>query len=84
MASFQDRVIGALKLQPNTFEKSRTTRPRRDKRRSVIAAAISGGGRFDLVGTLRFGSAITGSSSASCSLVGWGVGSWVLLMVGTR
>ncbi|HKW03615.1 MAG TPA: YIP1 family protein [Vicinamibacterales bacterium] len=87
MASFQDRVIGALKLQPNTFEEVENDASATGQAATVVVAAAISGGLVGLIwlGALGLGSAIGFFIlGLVLKLVGWGVGSWVLLMVGTK
>jgi hypothetical protein len=80
MASFQDRVVGALMLKPATFEEVENDASATSQAAMVVAAAgvargianISLGGITGLVGGVVF------------SLIGWAIGSFVILMVGTK
>ena len=69
MASFQDRVIGALKLQPNTFEEVENDATATGQAATVVvAAAISRRlGRSDLVRHARLRLGLTGFVARSCS-----------------
>jgi hypothetical protein len=79
MASFQDRVIGALRLQPATFEEvehdaSATTQA------AIIVAA---GAVIGALPALRYSvSAIV--LAPIFALIGWAIGSAVVLLVGTK
>lgn len=87
MASFQDRVIGALKLQPNTFEEVENDASATGQAATVVIAAAVSGGLVGLIwlGTLGFSSGLTGFIlGLVLKPIGWVVGSWVLLMVGTK
>ena len=87
MASFQDRVIGALKLQPNTFEEVENDATATGQAATVVIAAAVSGGLVSLIylGALGFGSGVIGFVlGLVLKPIGWVVGSWVLLMVGTK
>jgi hypothetical protein len=87
MASFQDRVIGALKLQPNTFEEVENDATATGQAATVVIAGAVSGGLVSLIwlGTLGFSSGLTAFVlSLVLKPIGWAIGSWVLLMVGTK
>jgi len=87
MASFQDRVIGALKLQPNTFEEVENDASATGQAATVVVAAAVSGGLVALIylSTIGFTAGITAFVlGLVLKLIGWAVGSWVLLMVGTK
>jgi hypothetical protein len=82
MASFQDRVIGALRLQASTFEDVEHDATATSQAAMVVlAAAVSGaiggmrGGYFGIVAVVM---------SIIFSLIGWAVGAAVVWLVGTR
>ena len=77
MASFQDRVIGAMRLRPQTFEEVEHDQTATGQAAMVVAAAALSGGIA--TGSLR--GAIAG---IILGLIGWAVGSFVLLIVGTK
>lgn len=77
MASIQDRVVGALRLDAATYEDVE-----HDQQATGQAALIV------LIASVSAGLA-TGSATGIVGLVvagfiGWGLSSWILLMVGTR
>jgi len=87
MASFQDRVIGALKLQPNTFEEVENDTTATGQAATVVVAAAVSRGLVSLIwlGSLGFSSGVTGFLlTLVLAPIGWAIGSWVLLMVGTK
>jgi hypothetical protein len=82
MASFQDRVIGALQLHATTFEDVEHDPTATTQAAIVVgAAAISGA-----LASLRYGgAALVGIVMAAIlALIGWAIGSFVLWIVGTR
>lgn len=87
MASFQDRVIGALKLQPATFEEVENDATATPQAAIVVVAAkvLSGVAGAIATAMLGLGFGIVGLLLAVVfGWIGWVVGSWVLLMVGTK
>jgi hypothetical protein len=81
MASFQDRVVGAMRLQPATFEEIEHDAAAVSQAAMVVlGAAIS-----SVLGTLRWGF-LGGASIATIvfSFIGWAVGAAVVWLVGTR
>src|SRR5688572_1956117 len=77
MASFQDRVIGAIRINPQTFEEVEHDQSATGQAAIVVlATAISGG-----LGTGYFTGVIAGAISG---MIGWAVGAFVLLIVGTK
>jgi Yip1 domain len=82
MASIQDRVIGALRLQVSTFEEVEHDATATSQAAIVVlVAAISGA-----IGASRgvyFG-AVAIVMSVVFSLIGWAVGAAVIWLVGTR
>jgi hypothetical protein len=82
MASFQDRVIGALQLHTTTFEDVEHDTTATTQAAMVVgAAAVSGA-----LASLRYGgAALLGIvMTAILALIGWAIGSFVLWFVGTR
>lgn len=80
MASFQERVIGALKLQPATYEEvekdtTATSQAAIVVGAGAISAALAGFGYATVTVTL---------VTVVLSLISWVVGAFVLLIVGTR
>lgn len=80
MASFQDRVIGAMRLQATTFEEVEHDASATSQAAIlVVAGAVSGA----LASIAWIG--ITGAVMAVVlALIGWAIGSFVILMVGTK
>jgi hypothetical protein len=77
MASIQDRVIGAMKLNVATFEEvERDQTATGQAAMVVLAGAISGG-----LGTGRLSGIVLG---AILGVAGWAVAAYVLMFVGTR
>jgi hypothetical protein len=77
MASIQDRVIGAMKLNVATFEEvERDQTGTGQAAMVVLAGAISGG-----LGTGRLSGIVLG---AILGVAGWAVAAYVLMFVGTR
>jgi hypothetical protein len=87
MSSFQNRVIGALRLQAATFEEvehdaSATSQAAIIVVASAISSAIPS---FMYLSMIGFGGAAIGVvMGLVMRLIGWVVGSYVLLMVGTK
>lgn len=80
MASFQDRVIGAMKLQASTFEEVENDATATSQAALVVlAASLSSGIGF--VGLFGFGGMIR---QTIVSLLGWAVGAAVIWLIGTR
>lgn len=79
MANFQDRVIGALKLQPSTYaEVARDTHATAQAAIVVVAVSVASSAIF-----LRLGTGIAVSVTV-WALVAWTVGTAVLWLLGTR
>ena len=80
MASFQDRVVGAMRLQTTTFEEVEHDASATSQAAIlVVAGAISGA----LASIAWIG--ITGAlMSVVLALIGWVIGSFVILIVGTK
>jgi hypothetical protein len=80
MASFQDRVIGAMRLQPSTFEEVEHDAAATSQAAIVVAAVAMAG----VVAAIPYVS-ITGAITALVvQLFGWVIGSFVVLLVGTK
>jgi hypothetical protein len=77
MASLQDRVIGAMRLNVPTFEEVEHDQSATGQAAIVVlAGAVSGGlGGGSLTGTL---------AGAVLGLLGWALASFVVLIVGTK
>ena len=81
MANFQDRVVGAIRLQAATFEEvEHDTTAISQSALVVLGAAVSA-----FAATLRFGVDVgTLVVTVIFAFIGWAVGSFVLWIVGTR
>jgi hypothetical protein len=82
MASLQDRVVGALRLQVSTFEEvEHDTSATSQAAIVVLAGAVSGG-----LASLRYGffSGVGLVLGVVLALIGWAVGAAVVWLVGTR
>ncbi|MFI5179617.1 MAG: YIP1 family protein, partial [Vicinamibacterales bacterium] len=87
MASFQERVIGALKLQASTFEEVENDATATTQAATVVVAAAVSSGLVGLIwtGTLGLGLGVTGFVlGIVLALIGWALGSYVLFYVGTK
>jgi hypothetical protein len=80
MASLQNRIVGALQLKPATFEEVENDATATSQAAMiVVAAAVSRG-----LANFRFFGVTWFVASICMALVAWAIGSWVLLMVGTK
>lgn len=80
MASFQNRVIGALTLQASTFEEVENDASATSQAAIVVvAAAVSGA-----LASVLWGSVTFGVLQVVGGLVAWAIGSFVILLVGTK
>jgi Yip1 domain len=81
MASFQDRVMGAIRLQASTFEEIE----RDPTAVSQAALVVLGASLAGVIGTIRYGF-FGGVALASVvfAFIGWIVSSAVVWLVGTR
>jgi hypothetical protein len=82
MASFQERVVGAMRLQVSTFEEVEHDATATSQAAIVVlAAAVSGA-----LASLRYGffGPVAIAMSVVFSLIGWAVGAAVIWLVGTR
>ncbi|HUL73059.1 MAG TPA: YIP1 family protein [Vicinamibacterales bacterium] len=87
MASFQDRVIGALKLQASTFEEVENDATATQQAATVVVAAAVSRALPGLIwlGALGFGAGLTAFVlSLVLAPIAWAVGSYVLFYVGTK
>jgi hypothetical protein len=80
MASFQDRVIGALKLQASTFEEVEND-PAATTQAATVVAAVA---LARALGGIIYGSITVFLLTIVFAFIGWIVGSAVLYIVGTR
>jgi len=81
MASFQDRVVGAMRLQASTFEDIEHD-PSAVSQAAIVVVAVTIAGS---IAALRYG-LFLGATVASIvfALIGWAIGSAVVWLVGTR
>jgi hypothetical protein len=80
MASLQERVIGAMRLQPATFEEVEHDQSATSQAATVVVAVAVAG----IIGSI-FYMTLAGAILAIVSqLVGWLIGSFVVLLVGTK
>jgi Yip1-like protein len=80
MASFQDRVIGALKLQASTFEEVENDATATGQAAAIVVAASVASG-LGLIFWLGIGMVIR---QIIVSLIAWGIGSTVIWAIGTK
>lgn len=81
MASFQDRVVGAMRLQPATFEEIEHD-PTAVSQSAIVVLAVALAG---VIGSLRYGFfAGTATAMIVFALIGWAVSSAVVWLIGTR
>lgn len=81
MASFQDRVVGAIRLQAATFEEIEHDPTAVSQAALVVLGAAVAG----TIGSLRSGFFFGATVAAIIfSLIGWAVGGAVIWLVGTR
>lgn len=87
MASFQDRVLGALKLQASTYEEVENDTSATSQAAIIVVAGkvLTGVAAAVSTAMLGLGFGIVGLLLGIVfGLIGWVVASWVLLMVGTK
>lgn len=80
MASFQDRVIGAMRLQAATFEEVEHDTTATSQAAIVVAAAAIAGA----IASIRWIGVSGVVMSVVFGLIGWVIGSAVVLLVGTK
>jgi hypothetical protein len=80
MATFQNRVVGALRIHPPTFEEVEQDTSATTQAALIVAAAAISGGIADLRG---LGVGAIGLRLVA-GLLGWAIASYVVLFVGTR
>jgi hypothetical protein len=80
MASFQDRVIGAIQIQPATFEEVEHDATATMQAAAVVAMASLARG----IAAFRFAGVTGIVTMVILGLIGWVIGSLVLYIVGTR
>jgi hypothetical protein len=87
MASFQERVLGALKLQASTYEEVENDASATSQAATIVVAGSALRGIATAISTamLGLGFGIVGLVvGVVFAVIGWAIGSWVLLMVGTK
>ena len=77
MASFQDRVLGAIRLNPQTFEEVEHDRAATSQAAIVVVAASIAAGLATMSVTFLVSRVILG-------LIGWVIGAFIVMVVGTR
>lgn len=80
MASFQERVVGAMTLKAPTFEEVENDASATSQAALVVAAVGVAGG----IAAIRAGGVTGVFAAVVLGLVGWALGSFVVLMVGTK
>ena len=80
MASFQNRVIGAIRLQASTFEEVEHDRAATLQAAMVVVAVALAGSVVWFV----YGGIIGLVRAVAFALIGWVIGAAVLLVVGTK
>jgi hypothetical protein len=80
MASFQDRVIGAMRLQASTFEEVENDATATGQAAALVVAASVASG-LGLIFWLGIGAVLR---QIIVSLIGWGIGSTVIWYIGTK
>lgn len=80
MASFQDRVIGALKLQASTFEEVEADRNAMGQAAAVVLAASVASG----IGWIWYGGISGIIRGAIASLIGWVISAALIWAIGTK
>lgn len=80
MASFQDRVMGAMRLQPSTFEEVEHDAAATSQAAMVVAAVAVAG----VIASIRHITVTAALMTVIIQLIGWVVGSFVVLLVGTK
>ncbi len=82
MASFQDRVVGALRLQAATFEDVEHD-PTAVSQAAIVVLAVARGRRHR-VDRIRTATPVSAIVAILFGLIGWAVSSAVVWLVGTR
>jgi hypothetical protein len=80
MASFQARVVGAMRLQPSTFEEVEHDATATSQA-AMVVVAVALAGALASVGWLTLSSVV---SLVVIQLLGWLIGSFLVLLVGTK
>lgn len=80
MASLQDRVIGAMRLQPSTFEEVEHDAAATSQAAMVVAAVAVAG----VLASIRHITIPAALITVVVQLIGWVIGSFVVLLVGTK
>ncbi len=80
MASLQDRVMGAMRLQATTFEDVEHD-PSATPQAAMVVVAVAVSGALASFGSIGIGGAL---AMILLQLIGWVLGSFVVLIVGTK
>ena len=80
MASFQNRVIGALTLQPSTYEEVENDATATSQAAIIVVA----GAVLGALGSLLYGFGLGLIMAPLFALIGWAIGSFVVMFVGTK
>src|SRR6188472_3787165 len=80
MASFQNRVIGALTLQASTYEEVENDASATSQAAIIVVAAALLGS----LGSLIYGFGMAVILGPIFALIGWVIGSFVVMFVGTK
>ncbi len=80
MASFQDRVIGAMRLQPSTFEDVEHDQTATSQAAMVVTGVAIAG----IIASIRYITVMSAISLVVLQLIGWVIASFVVLLVGTK
>jgi len=80
MASFQNRVIGALTLQASTYEEVENDATATSQAAIIVVA----GAVLGALGNLLYGFGMTIIIMPVFALIGWLIGSFVVMFVGTK
>jgi hypothetical protein len=83
MASLQERVVGVLRLQASTFEEVEADASATPQAAIIVVAAAVSAAIGSFISSPIAG--VIGAVVVAClSLVGWAIGSFILLIVGTK
>ncbi|ODS56191.1 MAG: hypothetical protein ABS36_07215 [Acidobacteria bacterium SCN 69-37] len=80
MASLQERVIGAMRLQPSTFEEVEHDQAATSQAAMVVAAVAVAG----VIAGIRHITVLGALTAIIFQLLGWVLASFVVLLVGTK
>jgi hypothetical protein len=83
MASLQERVVGVLRLQASTFEEVEADASATPQAAIIVVAAAVSAAIGAFIASPILG--VIGAVVTTClALVGWAIGSYILLIVGTK